>query len=150
MRSTANRLCSALLMNTLFQDCRVKLTRIVEFSEAALTSVGEQLIAQQERGLLPKMTAIGEGMWQKTFVDSMKRVRPGKLHIPVLSTELGYGLIILDAAKLKELHQGQSTHVITKEDIKAQFMPLASCNLAQKAFLAMHGLDLLGSLESHY
>jgi hypothetical protein len=84
---------------------------------------------------------------RKTFLDSLKRVRPGKMHIPVLSTELGYGLIILGAAKLKELHQGQSTRVITKEDIKAQFMPLASMSLAQKAFLAMHGLDLLARLD---
>jgi hypothetical protein len=136
-------------MTNLFQDMRVRLTRIVEFSEAALTSVGEQLIAQQQQGLLPKMTAVGEGMWQKTFLDSAKRVRPGKMHIPVLSTELGYGLIILDAAKLKELHQGQSTHVITKEDIKAQFMPLASMSLTQKAFVAMYGLDLVNKLEIH-
>jgi hypothetical protein len=134
-------------MIKLFQDWRVKLTRVVEFSEAALTSVGEQLIAQQQQGVLPKMTAIGEGMWQKTFLDSVKRVRPGKLHIPVLSTELGYGLIILDAAKLRELQQEKQPHVITSEDVKGQFMPLASCSIAQKAFVALHGLDLLAKLE---
>lgn len=134
-------------MTNLFQDMRVKLIRIVEFSEAALTSVGEQLIDQQQQGLLPKMTSIGEGMWQKTFLDSLKRVRPGKLHIPVLSTELGYGLIILDAAKLREFQQEKQPHIITKDDIKGQFMPLANCSLAQKAYLAMHGLDLLARLN---
>jgi hypothetical protein len=136
-------------MTNLFQDLRVKLTRIVEFSEAALVSVGEQLIERQQHGLLPKMTAIGEGMWQKTFLDSLKRVRPGKLHIPVLSTELGYGLIILNATNLKELQQEKQPHVITSDDIKGQFMPLKNCNRAEKAFLALHAIDLLSALGKH-
>lgn len=135
-------------MTNLFQDLRLKLTRMVEYSEAALSVVGEKLIEQHKQCLLPRMTAVGEGLWQKTFVDSLKRVRPGKIHIPVLSSELGYGLIILDAAKLRELQQEKQPHVITNDDIKGQFISLANMNLSQKAYVAMHGLDLLTMLEN--
>lgn len=134
-------------MTNLFQDCRVQLTRVVEFSEAAMTAVGDQLIASQQQGLLPKMTALSDGIWQKTYLDALKRARLGKMFVAALSTEHGFGLVVWSAAKLHEIRRGQRPHAITNEDLKEQLLPLAECSLVEKAFVALHSLDLLAKLE---
>jgi hypothetical protein len=134
-------------MTNLFQDLRVQLTRLVEFSEAAMTAVSDQLIASQKQGLVPKVTALSDGIWQKTYLDALKRARLGKIYVAALSTEHGFGLVVWNAAKLHEIRRGQKPHAITHEDLKGQLVPLADCSLVQKAFVALHSLDLLARLE---
>jgi len=131
-------------MNELFQNWRVQLTHMVEFSEAVLSTVSTEIIISQERGLLPKASVLSDEVWRQARQDHLNRILVGKISRVTLSTSHGFGLLILKPADYPEGERRGLRD--SRQPVEKRFQPLVRCDLQQKAFVALHCLDLLEKL----
>jgi hypothetical protein len=133
-------------MTTQFQEWQTQLTRMVEFSEATLATVGMQVVIAQEKGELPKLLVIGESLWLRPHQDVLLQKATGPIYQAGLSTSAGFGLLTLNP---RHLLKGRDKLVLVVPQNKVQFQPLVKCELLQKAFVALQSLDLIERLKNH-